>query len=42
MTISITKIKLKISNAEVDIECDIHNLDENAKNHNILLIKLRI
>ncbi|MGE4595567.1 MAG: hypothetical protein AAEA79_01180 [Nitrososphaerales archaeon] len=28
MTISITKIKLKISNAEVDIECDIHNLDE--------------
>ena len=28
MTTSITKIKLKISNAEVDIECDIYNLDE--------------
>ena len=28
MTTSITKIKLKISNAEVDIECDIHDLDE--------------
>ena len=28
MTTSITKIKLKISNAEVDIECNIHNLDE--------------
>ena len=28
MTTSITKIKLKISNAEVDIECDIHDLYE--------------
>lgn len=28
MTDSITKIKLRISNIEVEIECDIHNLEE--------------
>ena len=28
MTTSLTKIKLKISNTEVDIECDINNLPD--------------
>ena len=28
MTDSITKIKLRISNIEIEIECDIHNLEE--------------
>ena len=28
MTASITRIKLKISNTEVDIECDIDNLPD--------------